>query len=125
MIYQDFTLNDYLKTIHYRITDGSEFLWDCFGDKAYCYTHLKYSSWGCECEFNVVFDTLDTLVYMLEFYDYHSDTSYRWIHPEYKEEYDAEAIRRNELVDPGMVDLSNNFDEFKTILTQLSERFEA
>ena len=89
------TLEQWMKTVDYRITEGSE--WNGYSPTAYC-----LSSWNGEngeggWSLNVVLDTQTQVVYEVEVCDYQRERAYRLINPDYK------AVYRDGL-DPEYVD---------------------
>lgn len=94
-------LEDFLKSIDFHITEGSEYLWQCFGPDSY-----QLSSWnrgGIENTVCAVFDKKTKFVYTLEAWDYANRKTYRWIHPDYveavKSEYAARKLDFTESID--------------------------
>lgn len=90
------TLKQFMDTIDYRITEGCDYGWDCFGPNAYC-----LSSWNGEHDghsFSITFDTDFQTVYQVEAFDYARDRAYRLIHPDCVEDYREEAKYRQ--IDP-------------------------
>lgn len=85
------TIEDFIKAIEYRITGGSEYLWNCYGDQARYLDsdHEKYSA-------SIIFD--EHTVYEATVWDYDRDRVYRLIDPDFKEQMFQEAGKRN--VDP-------------------------
>jgi hypothetical protein len=97
------TLKDFFETIDYKITEGSEYLWDCFGDHAYS---LSYWSGDQDGEsLNVIFDTQNQTVYQAEVHDYSNSLSYRWTHPDYVDAYKQECSNNdvNDIAYDGVV----------------------
>ena len=89
------TLKEYLELIEYKITEGSEYGWECYGPSSH-----SLSSWNGihgkgGYSFNCVFSTEDQTVYEIEVCDYTNDRAYRMINPDYVAEYRAEAEDRN------------------------------
>jgi len=84
------TLKQFFETVDYRITEGGDYQWKCFGDHAY-----YLSSWDGNpvdgCSANIVFDTKTQEVYSVEVCDYDLDRAYRLINPDYRFGYDDEA----------------------------------
>ena len=77
-----------------RLSEGSEFLWSCFGDNAW--------SVNFEEHIHVVYDVKTQLVYQIIFYDYNEESSfdelvpsYVWTDKDYKKEYLVEVKQRN------------------------------
>lgn len=86
-------IQDFMNVVNYRITEGSEFCWSCFGS----YAH-RLDSWNGEVDghtISIVFDTNTQAVYQAEACDYARERAYRWTNPEFKAAHDAEAVQRN------------------------------
>jgi len=89
------TLKQFMETVSYRITEGSNYGWSCYGD----YTH-SLSSWngvhstgGWSAD--AVFDTQTQTVYEVQVCDYSHNRAYRLINPEFAEAHRLEANQRN------------------------------
>lgn len=81
------TMQEFMEVIDYRITEGSDFTWNCFGEDARPYT---LSAWNQEHDgwsFNITFDTGTQDVYMVEACDYKHNRAYRLINPTYVQNY--------------------------------------
>lgn len=100
------TLKDFLETIDYKITEGSEYGWNCYGDN----THRIERQTGDHTGNTVVcvFDTKDHFLYELEAWDNTNDRVYRWIHPDYIKAY-KKACKKND------VEFKNAFDNIDFI----------
>lgn len=86
------TLKEFMEVIDYRITEGSDYCWDCFGSNAYC-----LSSWNGEHDghsLSITFDTKYQTVYQVEAFDYKNNRAYRLMHPDCVEDYQNEADMR-------------------------------
>jgi len=79
------TLKDFLTAIDYKITEGSEYGWKCYGDN----THRVERQVGDHTgnTLTCVFDTKEHFVYELEAWDNANDRIYRWINPDYIKAY--------------------------------------
>jgi hypothetical protein len=85
------TIEEFLQTVGHRISGGSEYQWNCFGpDARYLDSEFpdRYSA-------SIVFDTLTQVVYEATVCDYSANRAYRWLNPDFKSAYDAEAQHRN------------------------------
>ena len=74
-------LKEFLEAIQYRITEGSDYTWTCFGDNAH-----QLDSWNGSHEGYtacVIFDKGTQQVYSMELWDYSKERFYRWTEPEY------------------------------------------
>jgi len=107
------TLKDFMECIDYKITDGAEYLWVCYGPAA---RSIDY--WNGEHDtgvtINCVFDTVDQTVYEMQAWDGTNNREYRWIHPDYVEAARAEAKNRG-------VDFAQSFDDNKFIDLEVAE----
>lgn len=88
------TIKDYMETINYRITEGDQYLWTCYG-----YNSYSLDSWNGDntegYNIGIVFDTQTQTVYEMSACDYKNQRAYRWIHPEYREKYQKESKDRD------------------------------
>lgn len=87
------TLKDFLECISYRITEGSDYLWNCFGPDAYQLDSWQGATHGNTV--NVVFDKNTQVVYEMQAWDYANRRTYRWINANYIDAVKAEYERRN------------------------------
>ncbi len=81
-----------MEACDYRITEGSDYQWQCFGYNAY-----RLDSWNGDQEGHtlaIVFDTHTQEVYEVEAFDYKRQRAYRMINPAYKAAHDAEVLER-------------------------------
>lgn len=89
------TLKEYVEAIDYKITGGSEYQWDTFGNNA---RYLdSCDSEGADATYSIVavFDSVDQTVYIVEAWDYTNDRVYRWINPDYIGKYKKDHKRHN------------------------------
>lgn len=89
------TLKEFMEVIEYRVTEGSDYCWTCFGEHSQPYS---LSSWNQEHDgwnFNITFDTGDQEVYMVEVCDYKHRRAYRLINPTWVEDYREYAKKHN------------------------------
>jgi hypothetical protein len=86
------TLKDFMETVDYRVTEGSQYMWQCYGEHAY---RLDY--WNQEQDghsVSIIFDTRSHEVYEASAYDYTRERAYRLINPDYRAQHDEEAKHR-------------------------------
>ena len=89
------TLKEFMEVVDYRITEGSDYTWTCFGEKAKPYS---LSAWNQEHDgwsFNITFDTNTQDVYMVESCDYKHNRAYRLINPDFVNQYRTYAKLEN------------------------------
>lgn len=106
------TIKDFMECVDYRITEGSDYLWQCFGPNAH-----SLDCWNGEYDgfsIGIVFDTKTTTVYKFEAHDYSKQNSYRWVHPDWKEAYFAESKNRG-------VDIKEAYDDVNYVDIDLTD----
>ena len=110
------TLKEWMELVDYRITEGSDYGWQCYGHDAH-----MLDSWNGEHgghSFTVIFDTKTQVVYEVQAHDYVHNRAYRLINPEFKPAHDHESNRRgiesnNAWDDVNYVDLDVDDDFFQ------------
>jgi len=86
------TLKHFMEAVDYKITEGSDYGWQCYGNHAY-----RLDSWNQDHEghsVSIVFDTRTHVVYEASAYDYQRNRAYRLINPDFKFGHDNEAAGR-------------------------------
>ena len=87
------TMKEFMELVDYRITEGSNYGWQCYGDNAY-----MMDSWNGEQDghsFTVIFDTKDQTVYEVQAHDYVHDRAYRMINEDFLKKMKKESKRRD------------------------------
>lgn len=86
------TLKEWMEVVGYRITEGSDYQWECYGPNAHC-----LDSWNGDQDghsFSVYFDTKTQEVYEVQIHDYRNQRAYRLINPDFVKKHKKEAKRR-------------------------------
>ena len=86
------TLKDFMELVDYRITEGSDFCWNCYGSNAYTLSYWNQDHDGHSLA--IIFDTRTHEVYEVQAHDYKHNRAYRLINLNYKDSYNAEATTR-------------------------------
>jgi hypothetical protein len=99
------TLQQFLETIEYKITEGDSYGWTCFGPNSH-----QLGSWNGihgagGWSANIVFSTKSQKVYCVEVCDYTNDRAYRLINPKYRDKYDQEVKQRGSQADQAWDDV--------------------
>jgi hypothetical protein len=85
-------LKKILKLFDYKISDGSEFQWGCFGPNA---RYLDFNSDTCiQNSVSVLYDTITTKVYQMDFCCESVEGVYTWVDPKYEVAHARECLRR-------------------------------
>ena len=86
------TLKEFMEIVDYRITEGSDYGWQCYGHDAY-----MLDSWNGEHDghsFTIIFDTKTQEVYEVQAHDYVNQRAYRLINDEDAKKNKKEARKR-------------------------------
>lgn len=76
---------DYIRSIGFSITSGSQFMWNCYGTDA----------WYLESDdSNAVIDRKTGIVYEVAYFNEDTDDCLRWTNPDYIDAYVAESTQR-------------------------------
>ena len=98
----------------YRITEGSNYMWQCYGSNAYA-----LDSWNGEKDghsFTVIFDTKDQTVYEVQAHDYVHDRAYRMINEDFQKKNRKEAKKRE-------IDKDNAWDDVDYVDLDVDDDF--
>ena len=87
------TMKEWMELVEYRITEGSDYGWQCYGDNVY-----MLDSWNGDHDghsFSIIFDTKDQTVYEVQVHDYVHQRAYRMINEDFQKKNRKEAKRRD------------------------------
>lgn len=82
-----------MEVVGYRISEGADYSWQCYGPNAYC-----LDSWNGDHDghsFTIIFDNKNQTVYEAQAHDYLHQRAYRMINPDFAKKTRKEAKRRN------------------------------
>jgi hypothetical protein len=107
-------MKEWMELVDYRITEGSDFGWQCYGSNVY-----QLDSWNGEQDgfsFTIVFDTRNHTVYEVQAHDYVHNRAYRMINEDFQKKMRKEAKRRD-------VDKNEAWDEVNYIDLEVDDDF--
>ena len=87
------TMKEFMELVDYRITEGSDYGWQCYGSNAY-----MLDSWNGHQDghsFTVIFDTKTQTVYEVQAHDYVHDRAYRMVNEDFVKKMNKESKRRD------------------------------
>lgn len=108
------TVKEFMELIDFRITEGSGYMWQCYGPNAY-----RLDSWNGDHDghsVSIVFDTQTQEVYEVSAYDYRRSRAYRLINPDYKFAHDDEASGRG-------IDINQAWDDVNYVDLDVDDDF--
>jgi hypothetical protein len=86
-------MKEWMELVEYRITEGSDYMWQCYGSSAY-----SLDSWNGNQDghsFTIIFDTRDQTVYEVQAHDFVHNRAYRMINEDFRKKNRKEAKRRD------------------------------
>ena len=107
-------MKEWMELVGYRITEGSDYMWQCYGSNAYA-----LDSWNGEQDghsFTVIFDTRDQTVYEVQAHDYVHDRAYRMINEDFQKKNRKEAKKRD-------IDKDNAWDDVNYVDIEVDDDF--
>jgi len=108
------TLKEWMEIVDYRITEGSDYGWHCYGNDVH-----MLDSWNGEQDghsFTVIFDTKTQVVYEVQAHDYVHNRAYRMINPDFQKKNKKEAKRRD-------IDKKNAWDDVDYVDLEVDDDF--
>jgi len=108
------TMKEWMELVGYRITEGSDYMWQCYGSNAYA-----LDSWNGEQDghsFTVIFDTKDQTVYEVQAHDYVHNRAYRMINEDFRKKNKKEAKKRD-------IDKDNAWDDVNYVDLDVDDDF--
>ena len=108
------TMKEWMELVDYRITEGSNYGWQCYGSNVY-----QMDSWNGNIDghsFSIVFDTRDQTVYEVQAHDYVHNRAYRMINEDFLKKMKKEAKRRD-------VDKDEAWDDVNYIDLEVDDDF--
>jgi hypothetical protein len=85
------TMKEWMELVNYRITEGSEYGWQCYGANAYCLDSWNGVHGKGGYSFSIVFSTKTQKVYEVSVCDYTNDRAYRMISENKRVKHTKEA----------------------------------
>jgi hypothetical protein len=89
------TMKEWMELVDYKITEGSDYGWGCYGPNAYTLDSWNGVHGAGGYSFSIVFSTKTQKVYEVSMCDYTNDRAYRMINPKNQEKHRKEAESRN------------------------------
>lgn len=87
------TLKDFMELVNYRITEGSDYCWQCYGPNAYTLDFWNQDHNGHSA--SIIFDTQTHVAYEVTVCDYKRNRAYRLINPDFAEAHRNESVARD------------------------------
>ena len=98
------TMKEWMELVDYKITEGSDYGWSCYGPNAYTLDSWNGVHGKGGYSFSIVFSTKTQKVYEVSMCDYTNNRAYRMINPKNQGKHQKEALARN-------VNLNEAWDE--------------
>ncbi len=89
------TMKEWMELIDYKITEGSDYMWNCYGPNSYRLDSWNRIHGAGGFSFSIIFSTKSQKVYEVSVYDYTNERAYRMINPKFVEKHRKEALERD------------------------------
>jgi hypothetical protein len=89
------TMKEWMELVDYKITEGSEYGWGCYGPNAYTLDSWNGVHGDGGYSFSIVFSTKTQKVYEVSVCDYTNDRAYRMIAKNKQAKHSDEALARD------------------------------
>ena len=89
------TIKEWMELVDYKITEGSDYCWQCYGPNAYSLDSWNGVHGKGGHSFSITFSTKSQKVYEVSVCDYTNNRAYRMINPKNQEKHRKEAEVRN------------------------------
>ena len=99
------TMKEWMELVDYKITEGSEYGWSCYGPNAYTLDSWNGVHGKGGYSFSIVFSTKSQKVYEVSVCDYTNDRAYRMINPKNIEKHRKEAESKSVLANQAWDDV--------------------
>ena len=88
------TMKEWMELVDYKITEGGDYGWSCYGPNAYTLDSWNGVHGKGGFSFSIVFSTKTQKVYEVSMCDYTNDRAYRMINPKNQQKHEKEAMER-------------------------------
>ncbi len=114
-------MKEWMELVDYKITEGSDYMWSCYGPNAYTLDSWNGVHGKGGYSFSIVFSTKTQKVYEVSVCDYTNDRAYRMINPNKIAKHNKEAESKSVLAnqawdDVNYIDLEVDDDFFQKAL---------
>jgi len=88
-------MKEWMELVDYKITEGSDYGWSCYGPNAYCLDSWNGVHGADGYSFSIIFSTKTQKVYEVTVCDYTNDRAYRMIAENKRKKHKEEAFLRD------------------------------
>jgi hypothetical protein len=88
------TMKEWMELVNYKITEGSDYGWSCYGPNAYTLDSWNGVHGKGGYSFSIIFSTKTQKVYEVSMCDYTNDRAYRMIAKDKQKKHSTEAEAR-------------------------------
>jgi len=110
------TIKQWLELVDYRITEGNNYMWNCYGDYAHILSTWNGVHGAGGYSSDITFCTKTQTVFETCVYDYTNQRAYRMINPDYEDAHTSEAQAR-------AIDMSVAWDSVSYVDLDVDEDF--
>jgi hypothetical protein len=109
-------MKEWMELVDYKITEGSDYGWSCYGPNAYCLDSWNGVHGKGGYSFSIVFSTKTQKVYEVTVCDYTNDRAYRMIAENKRDKHSKESMERG-------VNLNEAWDDVDYVDLEIDDDF--
>ena len=110
------TMKEWMELVDYKITEGSDYCWGCYGPNAYTLDSWNGVHGTGGYSFSIIFSTKSQKVYEVSMCDYTNNRAYRMINPKFQKKHAKEAKMR-------LVNLNEAWDDVDYVDLEVDDDF--
>ena len=110
------TIKEWMELTDYKITEGSDYVWGCYGPYSYTLDSWNRVHGPGGYSFSITFSTKSQKVYEVSVCDYTNDRAYRMINPKFIQKHRKEALARD-------VNLNEAWDDVNYVDLEIVDDF--
>jgi hypothetical protein len=99
------TMKEWMELVDYKITEGGDYGWDCYGPNSYSLDSWNGVHGPGGYSFSITFSTKSQKVYEVSVCDYTNNRAYRMINPKNQEKHRKEAEHKSVLANQAWDDV--------------------
>jgi len=89
------TIKEWMELVDYKITEGSNYGWSCYGPYSYTLDSWNGVHGKGGYSFSIIFSNKSQKVYEVSMCDYTNNRAYRMINSKFQKKHEAESLARN------------------------------
>lgn len=115
-------MKNYLDGVKYKIQEGFEYGWKCFGKNAFALNTEVKREYRFVCSAQVIFNNKNQTLYEVSFWDYIERRVFRWINPMFVSKVKREYKDRNLCFQTASDEMKYEDVSFASIIKKIKQK---